>query len=180
MAAFAETLEQEWENADIPKASFHHTPIHDLQKGQLISHPTSKSYLRASDIFEIIQTLFVDDVAFIFESREDLTKGLEILRKIFDFFGLEMHLGKGNKASKTECVYFPEPAFFKPPAALPPIDSNSNKIVIRKYKNSLSFKKKWTNSTTTPAPPEESTSTMTSTLTSPNTSNTSDHTSLIT
>ena len=132
MSAFAETLEQEWETASIPKASFHHTPLDNLQKGQLISHPTSKSYLRVSDIFEIIQTLFVDDGAFIFESREDLTKGLEILKKVFDYFGLEMHLGKGNKASKTECVYFPEPAFFKPPAVLPPIDSNSNEIVTKK------------------------------------------------
>ena len=117
MSAFAETLEQEWETASIPKASFYHTPLDNLQKGQLISHPTSKSYLRVSDIFKIIQTLFVDDGAFIFESREDLTKGLEILKKVFDYFGLEMHLGKGNKASKTECVYFPEPAFFKTPSS---------------------------------------------------------------
>ena len=51
IASLPETLEQEWEKADIPKASFHHTPLHNLQKGQLTSHPGSKSKLRAGDIF---------------------------------------------------------------------------------------------------------------------------------
>ena len=135
MTAFAETLEQEWESANIPKASFHHTPMPEMQKGQLASHPGSKSKLNSGDIYEIIQTLFVDDGAFVFESREDLTKGLEILIKVFDYFGLEMHLGKGDKASKTECVYFPAPSFFKPPAALPPAINESTDLVTKNSQN---------------------------------------------
>ena len=80
MTAFAETLEQEWEKENLPKATFHHAPLECIENGQLISHPMSKEALKASDIFEIIQTLFLDDGAFVFESRNDLTKGLGIMK----------------------------------------------------------------------------------------------------
>ena len=31
---------------------------------------------------------------------------------IFEMFGLEMHIGKGDAPSKTEYVFFPQPDFF--------------------------------------------------------------------
>ena len=42
MAAFAETLEIEWEKENIPKVEFHHTPFQQIAQGQLISHPANK------------------------------------------------------------------------------------------------------------------------------------------
>ena len=116
MAAFAETLEIEWEKENIPKVEFHHTPFQQIAQGQLISHPANK--LSNGEIFEIIQTLFVDDGAFVFESRNDLARGLELIQKVFAMFGLEMHTGKIRGKSKTECMFIPAPQFFTPPKPL--------------------------------------------------------------
>ena len=44
--------------------------------------------------------------------RADLKKGLELIYKHFACFGLEMHIGRGDSPSKTECVFFPPPGFF--------------------------------------------------------------------
>jgi len=33
MTAFAETLDSEWDKANIPRAEFHHTPLNNLEKG---------------------------------------------------------------------------------------------------------------------------------------------------
>ena len=92
MTAFAETLDSERDKANIPRAIFHHTPLENLEDGQLISYAVDK--FNQGDIYDIIQTLFVDDSAFVFESRKDLTKGLGIIKCVFDCFGLEIHLGK--------------------------------------------------------------------------------------
>ena len=83
--------------------------------------------------------MFLDDSAFVFESRNDLIKGLSIIKYVFGCFGLEMHLGKGEVKSKTECIYFPKPSFFKPPEALQP-ECLSNDTVVEKDQKSLSFK----------------------------------------
>ena len=37
MTAFAETLESEWDKANISRVEFHHTPLDKLEKGQLTS-----------------------------------------------------------------------------------------------------------------------------------------------
>jgi hypothetical protein len=49
----------------------------------------------------------VDDGAMLFENREDLKKGTNLIMSHFVRFGLEMHIGCNEKQSKTECVYFP-------------------------------------------------------------------------
>ena len=110
MAAFAETLDAEWTKEEIPKATFHYTPFNQFQNGQLTSHPP-KSF-RSGDIFEVIQTLYLDDGAFIFGTREDMTEGLQLVYDHFARFGLDMHIGRGETQSKTECVFFPPPNFF--------------------------------------------------------------------
>ena len=58
--------------------------------------------------------LYVDYRAFVFESRRDLEKYLLLIFNHFAKFGLEMHIGRGPKPSKTEYVLFPPPGFFKP------------------------------------------------------------------
>ena len=57
--------------------------------------------------------MYVDDGAFTFEDRDQLTRGLNLIYQQFARFGLEMHIGKGKKASKTECVFFPPPSFLR-------------------------------------------------------------------
>jgi hypothetical protein len=57
--------------------------------------------------------LYVDDGAFPFATREEMTQGVTVIFDHFARFGLEMHLGyeKDGKIqpSKTECVFFPPP-----------------------------------------------------------------------
>ena len=142
MTAFAETLETEWTNENIPKATFHHTPFDEFQKGQITSH-LPKTF-NSGDFFQMIQTLFLDDGAFVFESREDLTKGVEIIKKVFEYFGLEMHVGRNGEKSKTECVFFPPPQFFKLPEALTyeqDADENDTAITTKPKNKTLSLKK---------------------------------------
>eukprot|EP00978_Attheya_sp_CCMP212_P027375 scaffold91655_cov50-Attheya_sp.AAC.1 len=42
----------------------------------------------------------------LFNNREDLIQGTNLLLSHFTF-GLQMHIGEGEKKSKTECMYFP-------------------------------------------------------------------------
>jgi hypothetical protein len=57
--------------------------------------------------------LYVDDGAFPFATREEMTQGATVIFDHFARFRLEMHLGyeKDGKIQplKTECVFFPPP-----------------------------------------------------------------------
>lgn len=108
MTAFAKKLEEEWDKEGIAKAIFQQTPFDKFKKGQLIGHKISESEYW----FDVIQTLYLDDGAFIFESRTDMIKGITLIKRTFEMFGLEMHIGRGDTPSKTECVFFPQPEFF--------------------------------------------------------------------
>ena len=44
--------------------------------------------------------------------------GTPLLLRHFAKFGLEIHIGKENKTSKTECVFFPTPVYFTLPTLL--------------------------------------------------------------
>ena len=66
-------------------------------------------------IFKVMQILYLDDGAFVFSSREDLITGVTLINSLFKKFGLEMHIGRNNKSSKTECIFFPPPGFFNQP-----------------------------------------------------------------
>ena len=68
--------------------------------------------------------LYVDDGAFPFEDREQLMLGAQLIFDHFKIFGLEMHIGRGGKSSKTECVLFPPTGFFKENQILPASENN--------------------------------------------------------
>jgi hypothetical protein len=59
--------------------------------------------------FKINHIMYVDDGMFVFDTKSDMIKGTEILRKRMPCFGLMMHIGRDGKKSKTEAVYFPPP-----------------------------------------------------------------------
>jgi hypothetical protein len=114
MSAFTETLESEWKNAGIDVCTVRSVVGTQLANGEgkLRGH-LPKDYLsRSLTAVEILQCLYVDDGAFIFTSRIDLTTGLDLILKHFACFGLEMHIGREGSPSKTECVFFPPPGFF--------------------------------------------------------------------
>lgn len=65
--------------------------------------------------FELFSSLFADDCALIFNSREDLITGSNYIFTHFLRFGLQIHIGRGGTASKTEAMFCP--------AAQQPLDS---------------------------------------------------------
>ena len=73
--------------------------------GKLTGH--KKNNLEQGTLLSLFCVLYVDDGAFTFEDQDQLTRGLNLIYQHFARFGLEMHIGKVNKASKTECVFFP-------------------------------------------------------------------------
>ena len=75
-------------------------------------------------LFDIFCLLYVDDGAFAFQSRKELELGSAVVRRQFSRFGLEMHVGNKDKASKTEAVFFPPPGFFKLPS-IPPSETSA-------------------------------------------------------
>jgi hypothetical protein len=94
-------------------------------QGYIFCHSVSKSTAPKSVIACIIlATLFADNKAALFPSRKYLCKGLLLLQELFTRLGIEMHIREKRldkktnevewKASKTECVFFPPPCFFKP------------------------------------------------------------------
>lgn len=104
MSAVAEYLNKEWDTIGKQRISCNRVNLEsDLHKGVLISQPASK--LNQGEAFELLEILFIDDGAFIFNSRDDLCCGLEQIRKVFAKFGLDVHIGKGDEPSKTECMY---------------------------------------------------------------------------
>eukprot|EP00978_Attheya_sp_CCMP212_P038155 scaffold186307_cov51-Attheya_sp.AAC.1 len=68
---------------------------------------TSQSSKPKGAEFDLFYFLYVDDGAMLFDTREDLAEGTQLLFSHFARFGLEMHIGMGVKKSKTDCVHFP-------------------------------------------------------------------------
>jgi hypothetical protein len=58
---------------------------------------------------ELLASLFADYFELLFNSRDDL---ITSFNQIFDhlrMFGLQIHIGRGATASKTEAMYYPPP-----------------------------------------------------------------------
>ena len=81
------------------------------QVGKLTGHKKNK--LEQGTLLALFCLLYVDDGAFTFEDQDQLTRGLNLIYQHFAKFGLEMHIVKRKKASKTECVFFPPPGFLR-------------------------------------------------------------------
>ena len=78
--------------------------------GKLTGH--KKKSFEQGTLLALFCFLNVYDGAFTFEYRDQLTRGLNLVYQHFTRFGLEMHLGKGKKDPKTECIFFSPPGFF--------------------------------------------------------------------
>ena len=64
---------------------------------------------RGATSFELWASLYADDCAILFETRADLITGTSYLFNHLRKFGLQMHVGTGDTASKTEAMFFPAP-----------------------------------------------------------------------
>jgi hypothetical protein len=61
------------------------------------------------ETFDLFSSLFADDCAVFFNTRADMIVGANYLNNHLLSFGLQMHIGRGDVASKTEAMYFPAP-----------------------------------------------------------------------
>ena len=77
--------------------------------GKLTVH--KKKSFEQGTLLALFCVLYVDGGAFTYEDRGQITRGLNLIYLHFTRFGLEMHVGKGKRASKTECIFFPPPGF---------------------------------------------------------------------
>ena len=96
--------------------------------GRLTVH--KKNYFEQGNLLSLFCVLYVDDGAFLFENRDQLTRGLSLIYSHFTCFVLEMHAGRGEKASKTECVFFPPPVFFGRKCIMPDDNGMSRKRLL--------------------------------------------------
>ena len=67
---------------------------HYQRTDQRPNNSTQKSDLNKRELFEILQILYVNDGAFISNSREDKIEGLQLINSTFSWLGLEMTLEK--------------------------------------------------------------------------------------
>ena len=58
-------------------------------------------------MFKFISSFYADDGAFLFSTRAELEACVPILHAHLQRLGLLMHVGTADKASKTECMYYP-------------------------------------------------------------------------
>jgi len=96
--SFAETLEEEWETQGLNKAQFNRQSHSLRNTGQLIGYK-QKNWTRRH----------ISHVVILFTCSS--YKRHPTLYDQSNRFGLEIHVGKENKQSKTECNFFP-PRFF--------------------------------------------------------------------
>jgi hypothetical protein len=123
MTAFTETLKIVWrEQESVMTAS-----KDNLINGKICSHTPAMSTLKTFTAYKILQCLYVADGAFLFGTREDLKKGMELVYHHFSRFGLEMHIGQGMSQSETECVFFPPLSSFNTHSAMLRLLQRSNK-----------------------------------------------------
>ena len=90
MTAFAETLEIVWREQAIPILKVMTASNDNLINGKICSHTPAMFMSKNLTAYEILQSFYVDDSAFPFGSREDLTGGMELIFHHFGRFGLEM------------------------------------------------------------------------------------------
>jgi hypothetical protein len=58
------------------------------------------------DLLTMCHLVFVDNITFLFESPQCMESGSQTIREHYPIFGLVMHVGRGDKKSKTEeCMY---------------------------------------------------------------------------
>ena len=111
---------------------FHQKTHSPQDKGCLKGH--KRKTFKGGTIFEFFSVLYVDDGAFTFEDRAQMEKGVELIYSHFTKFGLEMHIGREGKTSKTECVFFPPPGFFSQIQILPDTYKEDSEAMVPRQK----------------------------------------------
>ena len=76
------------------------------QKGRLTNQLTET--IQGTESFEMMDVLFIDDMAIVCKTREDIEKISQLVLVHLTKSGLQMHTGTKNNKAKIEAMYFPE------------------------------------------------------------------------
>ena len=95
---FSETLEKEWFKAGLQMVALKQHSQSPRDMGRLIGH--KKKNFSQGTLLALFCVLYVDNGAFLFEDHDQLKQGLSLIFSHFTRFGIEIHIGKGDKASK--------------------------------------------------------------------------------
>ena len=89
--AFVETQEDKWMALVLSKAQFACKNNSPRSTRQLVIYWPGTFLYRT--LFGIFCTLYVDDGAFVFESRTNIERGIPLLYNYFTWLGLKIHIG---------------------------------------------------------------------------------------
>jgi hypothetical protein len=113
MTAFADLIEVQFTRAGILRPEMVRESDATFHKAHMLRHDIRKCRKSRTKVCFIVDlTIYVDDTAIVFTSREQLEKGVRLIQGIFKSLGMEMHIGKQTSEttydeSKTECLYVP-------------------------------------------------------------------------
>ena len=130
--AFAETLAIEWKDMGLNMLLLRTRTNSPRDSGSL-NCQLLKTFSEGV-LLDLFNVLYVDYGAFTFEDRKQLTLGAQLIFDHFKIFGLEMHIERGGKLSKTECVFFPTLGFFKKKHILPASENGRMDDLIERTK----------------------------------------------
>ena len=129
MQAAMETLDNVWRDHNIITPSFSWQPEAEDEPnvGTLVRQNPKSS----GSLFDFWRSLYADDGAFVYTSREDMIRGTSLLHAHFKRFGMLMHTGthatatQSGSKSKTEAMFFPSDSTIKEHAQLEDNDPRS-------------------------------------------------------
>jgi hypothetical protein len=98
MQAFTDMIEKNWSQLNLKPLQFN---FFSQIKGRLLAQPTRSR----GDLLDLIHLLYVDDGRFLFETRDVLEKGSQLIYNTFNMLGLSMHVGSNNEKSKSEAMH---------------------------------------------------------------------------
>ena len=106
---FAEIIEKKWTRTGLKMITLQQRSHLPQDIGTLTVHK-GKTFLQWI-LLTLFCILYVDDGAFPFEERLQFESGLTLIHNHFVKFGVEVHIGRGSKASKTKCIFFHHQVF---------------------------------------------------------------------
>ena len=105
IVAFAETLDISCKQLGHKMMIFSTCTNSPRDRGSLTRN-APKTFSEGT-LLEFLNVLYVENRDFPFEDWNQLAKGMQLIYDHLKRFVLEMHIGKGAKPSKMECVFFP-------------------------------------------------------------------------
>ena len=129
MQAAMETLDNAWRDYNIITPSFSWQP--ETEDEPTTGTLVGQNPKRSGSLFDFWRSLYADDGAFVFTSREDMIRGTSLLHAHFKRFSMLMHTGthatatQSGSKSKMEAMYFPSDSTIKEHAQLDDNDPHS-------------------------------------------------------